>query len=139
VSDPTITGTARVGSTLTATTGQWTNNPTSFAFQWVRCPTSGGNPLGTDCPAIGGATSQAYRLTTADQGRRMRVRVTATNASGSGTSASNPTAIVAAQSPVPARESDPRISGTVRGGSTLTATTGQSTTNPTSFSVQWVR
>ena len=139
VTDPTITGTARVGSTLTATQGQWTNNPTSFGFQWVRCPASGGDPTGSDCPAIGGATGQAYTLTTADQGRRMRVRVTATNSSGSATSASNPTALVEAQSNVPARVADPRITGTARVGSTLVATQGQWSNNPTSFRFQWVR
>jgi hypothetical protein len=30
---PTITGTAQVGQTLTATTGTWTHNPTSFTYQ----------------------------------------------------------------------------------------------------------
>jgi hypothetical protein len=101
VADPVIAGTARVGSTLTATQGQWSNSPTAFRFQWVRCPTSGGNPTGSDCATIGGATNQAYTLATADQGRRMRVRVTASNAAGSATSASNATAVVAAAPPVP--------------------------------------
>ena len=30
--EPRITGTASVGSTLSATTGSWTGNPTGFAF-----------------------------------------------------------------------------------------------------------
>ena len=44
---PAISGTASVGSTLTATQGTWTENPSSFAFQWVRCPSSGGLPDGS--------------------------------------------------------------------------------------------
>lgn len=68
----------------------------------MRCPATGGNPTGSDCPAIGGATTSAYQVSTADVGRRLRVRVTATNADGSATSASNPTALVQPAAPVPA-------------------------------------
>src|SRR5687767_8859104 len=82
---PTISGDARVGSTLTASEGQWSGSPTSFAYQWVRCPASGGNPDGSDCAVIGGATTQAYVVSSADAGSRLRVRVTASNADGSAT------------------------------------------------------
>ena len=47
--EPRISGAASVGSTLSATTGSWTGNPTGFAFQWVRCAASGGRPDGSDC------------------------------------------------------------------------------------------
>lgn len=139
VSDPQISGTARVGSTLTATQGTWTNNPTSFAYQWVRCPTSGGTPTGTDCAVIGGSSTASYVVSAADLGKRLRVRVTASNADGSATAASNPTPLVEAQSKVPAKVSEPRISGSPLVGSTLTATQGTWSGNPTSFSFQWVR
>jgi len=114
VADPVVTGTARVGSTLVATQGQWSNSPTQFRFQWVRCPTSGGNPTGSDCATIGGATNQAYVLVAADQGRRMRVRVTASNAAGSATSASNATGVVQAAAPPPVATGCPSGTGTIQ-------------------------
>ena len=38
---PAITGTARVGQTLTTDRGEWANNPTSYAYQWSRCNADG--------------------------------------------------------------------------------------------------
>src|SRR6185312_17331838 len=75
--EPRITGAASVGSTLSASTGTWTGSPTSFAYQWVRCPENGGRPDGSDCASIGGATTAKYVVATADVDRRLRVRVTA--------------------------------------------------------------
>ena len=65
----------------------------SYAYRWVRCGLDGGRPDGGDCGFILGATRSNYELTGADVGFRMRVRVTATNADGSRTVASNPTAV----------------------------------------------
>ena len=136
---PTITGTPTVGSTLTATQGTWSGSPTSFAFQWVRCPSTGGLPDGSDCAVIGGATTQAYVVSSSDNGFRLRVRVTASNADGSATAASNATALVGAASQPPTRTTDPTIAGTPRVGSTLLATQGQWSNSPTSFAYQWVQ
>jgi hypothetical protein len=136
---PAISGTPTVGSTLTATQGSWTENPTSFAYQWVRCPSDGGDPTGSNCAAVGGATTQAYIVSSADAGFRLRVRVTATNQDGSATAASNATALVVAQTAAPVRVGDPVVSGTARVGSTLSATQGQWSNSPTSFAYQWVR
>ncbi len=82
---PTVTGTARPGSTLTASPGAWdagdpTTGSTSFGYQWLR---SG--------KAVTGATGPTYRAGTADLGRPLTVRVTATrpgHVTGSRTSAS---------------------------------------------------
>jgi len=138
--EPAISGSATVGSTLTATQGAWTGNPTGFAFQWVRCPASGGNSTGSDCASIGGATTQSYIVASADSGSRLRVRVTASNADGSATAASNATAHIAAAGPdKPARIADPTVAGTARVGSTLLATQGQWSNDPTEFKYQWVR
>ncbi len=92
---PMITGTAQDGQTLTATDGTWTGSPT-FASQWLRCDTAGAN-----CVPIPGATSSTYVVTTADVGSTLVVSVTATNAAGSATAQSLPTAVVATAAPPP--------------------------------------
>ena len=140
--EPRILGDPNVGSTLTATRGLWTGSPTSYRFQWVRCPDSGGRPDGSDCAAIGGATTQQYVLADADAdadadaGRRLRVRVTATNADGSATAASNATPKVGVVT-MPVNTRPPTISGTVAVGSTSTADPGEWTNRP-SFAYQWL-
>ena len=136
---PAISGTPAIGSTLTATQGAWSGAPTTFAFQWVRCPSSGGLPDASDCAVIGGATTQAYIVSAADAGFRLRVRVTASNADGSATAASNATVLIAAAAQAPVRVADPVVTGTARVGSTLAATQGRWSNAPTSFRFQWVR
>src|SRR5579872_5909169 len=74
---PSISGSARDGSDLTASHGSWDGNPSSYAYAWLRCDTQGGS-----CKAIGGATSRMYTVQTADVGSRLRVQVTATNGAG---------------------------------------------------------
>ncbi|MFF2372595.1 beta strand repeat-containing protein [Agromyces sp. NPDC058110] len=66
VATPTISGTAKVGSTLTAKTGTWTTG-TAFTYQWY----AGGT-------AIPGATASTYQLATAQKGTAVSVLVTGT-------------------------------------------------------------
>ena len=136
--EPRILGTARIGATLTANRGIWAGNPSSYRYEWVRCPESGGRPDGSDCPAIRGATDQQYDVTAADAGRRLRVRVTATNADGSTTAASNATAVIQAAPNAPSNTRPPTISGNAVVGATLTANPGQWTQQP-SFRYLWHR
>ena len=133
--EPRITGDPNVGSTLTANRGSWTGNPTSYRYQWVRCPDSGSRPDGSDCAAIGGATTQQYALADADAGKRLRVRVTATNADGSATAASNATAKVG-EATMPVNTTPPTISGSPTVGSAFRADPGEWTNRPT-FAYQW--
>jgi len=88
---PTITGTPTVGQTLTAQDGTWTNSPTSFSYQWMRC-----NGGGNKCAPIRGATLKTYVLVASDAGHTIRARVTATNTDGSATAESAQTAAIAA-------------------------------------------
>ena len=95
--EPSIVGNAIEGRTLTANQGTWSGTtPMSFAYRWLRCPTDGGAADGSNCAPIGGSAGNGstYRLRDADVGIRIRVRVTASNADGSDTAASNPTAVV---------------------------------------------
>ena len=139
--EPRISGSAIVGSTLTASQGTWTGSPTSYAYQWVRCPRGGGLPSGADCAAIGGATTTKYVVATADVDHRLRVRVTASNADGSKTVASNATALVrAADAGRPVNVQAPTLSGTAAQGQTLHVTPGTwNGQQPIAFTFNWLR
>ncbi len=133
---PTVTGTATVGETLTASNGTWSNSPTGFTYQWVRCNASGGS-----CVSVANGTQKTYTLVGADAGHTIRVRVTATNADGSASAESSQTDVVApaTSSAAPRNTDRPIVSGTPRVGQTLTADEGSWTANPTAFAFQWQR
>lgn len=137
--EPSISGNTRVGSTLSASRGTWSGSPTSYAYQWVRCDASGGQPDGSDCAAIGGATTSKYVLANADVGRRLRVRVTASNSDGSATVASNPTGVVSSAS-APVNTRRPTISGGTQVGQKLSLEPGRwNGVQPITYAFQWLR
>src|SRR5205814_7387977 len=74
---PKVSGTAEMGRQLTASTGSWSNEPTSYAYEWLRC-----NSSGAACSPIAGAASSTYLVVERDVGSRLRVRVVASNAGG---------------------------------------------------------
>ena len=90
---PSISGTAQVGQTLTASPGTWTSGVTpTYAYQWRTCDSGG-----SGCADIAGATSPTYTPVTGDAGSTIKVNVSATNAGGTtGPVASTQTATVAA-------------------------------------------
>ncbi|MFJ4339580.1 hypothetical protein [Streptomyces sp. NPDC088915] len=63
---PSLTGTVKVGRTLTLNRGTWTPAPTSYAYQWY-----------ANGRAISGATKTAFTPSRAQRGLRITVRVTA--------------------------------------------------------------
>jgi len=135
--EPRISGAAEQGRRLSASRGTWTGGSLSYAFRWVRCPADGGQPDGSNCVSIAGATGSTYVLTAADVNFRMRVRVTATNPDGSRTVASNPTGTVVGP---PVVVSSPVVRGTVLVGSVITADPGRwSGRQPITFAYQWLR
>ena len=75
---PTISGGRQAGQTLTASTAgiaDMDGVPDSFAYQWLRVDADGAsNPV-----TIPGATASTYTLTTADVGKRIKVRVSFTD------------------------------------------------------------
>ena len=94
-SPPTISGTPQEGQTLHGQRGDWSNNPKSYARQWLRCDKNGGS-----CANIVGATGSDYKLTNVDVGNTIRLRVRATNADGTTGATSVPTAVIQKAGPV---------------------------------------
>lgn len=125
-SSPAIAGPAIVGSVLTAKPGGWRPAPVATAYQWYRSGT-----------AIPGATRTSYTLTSADYGKRISVKVTASKAGYTRTAKmSASTAAVLKKisaSPIPA------ISGAPRIGAVLTAKPGAWKPSPVTLTYQWYR
>ena len=120
---PNISGTFKVGSTLTASIGNW-DQGTTIATQWLR----DGNPINS-------ATSNTYLVLPGDVGHQISVQTTGTatgyltivktsnnSTIGSGSMSSTPT---------------PNISGTFKVGSTLKVTTSAWALGA-SISFQWL-
>jgi peptidoglycan hydrolase-like protein with peptidoglycan-binding domain len=66
IPEVTLSGTAKVGKTLTAKPGTWAPAP-KFTYRWYR-----------NSVAIKGATKASYKLTAADKGKTVKVVVTGT-------------------------------------------------------------
>ncbi len=66
---PAVSGTAQVGAILTVSPGTWTNQPTSYTYQWERCSSG-------VCTPIQGATTPTYVPVGADVGDTLEAFVT---------------------------------------------------------------
>ena len=139
--NPSVTGTARVGQTLTADTSGIADadglHNATFSHQWV----SSDGVTDTDIP---GATGAAYVVKPGDAGKMIKVRVSFTDDGGNDeTLTSEATAAVAAAPPINTPATGvPTINGTAQVGETLTADVSSiadsdSLDNAT-FSYQWI-
>jgi hypothetical protein len=95
VTEPSISGTARVGGTLQANRGQWAGQtPITYAYVWLRC-----NAQGENCSEIPGADDPSYEVRDADAGKSIRVRVIAHNDVGSTSAISDFRLVVGSNQP----------------------------------------
>ncbi|MFD7073637.1 M4 family metallopeptidase [Nocardioides sp. NPDC059952] len=126
---PTISGSQRVGYTLTASPGSWNPAATTVRYQWLR-----------NGAAISGATAKTYKLSGSDHTRKIQVRVTATSSSwpaaNPGVRTSAATGAISAGYLTPVT---PSISGTRRVGYLLTTVRGEWKPAGVTYSYQWLR
>ena len=89
-----VTGTASIGSTLTANDGSWADGGsavTSTTYQWQVCP----NPASCVWADVVAADSSTYLLGSSDVGKQFRIRVSKTNGIGTTSATSSATSTVA--------------------------------------------
>jgi hypothetical protein len=88
-SAPVASGAPVLGQALSCSNGSWTGYPLPiFTYQWLR-----------DGTPIGGASTSAYVVQTADQGHSLACQVTAGNSAGSVSATSNTLQVPFAQAP----------------------------------------
>lgn len=123
--NPSITGTPVVGGTLTAKPGTWTVAGLTFGYQWLR-----------DGAAISGATKNTYQVASADAGKSLQVRVTASKTglpNGTATSAAVKAGNKLTKTPTPT------ISGPAKVGKTLKVKAGSWKPSKVTLTYQWLR
>ena len=142
---PAITGTARVGQTLTASTSGITDadglTNVSYVYRWIRLDSDGMmNPtdIGTD--------ASTYTLVAADVGKKIQVGVSFQDDSGNDealTSTAYPSGIATVPAVAAPATGAPAITGTARVGQTLTASTGgimdADGLSRVSYGYRWIR
>lgn len=128
---PTISGSAQVGSKLTASTGTWRPSPVTLSYQWRRSGV-----------AIPGANQSSYTVADADLGATITVTVTGSK-SGYNSVSMTSAATAAVTGPPVAKELTatpvPEISGTAKVGKTLTAKPGTWKPAEVALAYQWYR
>ena len=137
VTAPSVAGSPVVGVASIASIGEWEGNPTpDLSYQWQKCPAFNDLPR---CAAIPGANALSYTPALADAGQFLRIKVTATNMSGTAVAYS----AVSKDYPVasrPAISTAPTLTGGITQGTTLTATKGTWSGTPVPvLTVQWYR
>ncbi|MFI7297444.1 Tat pathway signal protein [Streptomyces sp. NPDC050121] len=122
---PKVTGTAKVAAKVTASPGNWSAAPTSYAYQWK-----------ADGKVIAGATASSYSLPASLLGKKLTVTVTAVRSGWTGASATS-VAVTVAPGDAPRATKAPVISGTAKVGRTLKTANGTWSPAATSYTYQW--
>ena len=129
---PAVSGEPRVGGTVAATAGKWTETDFTVSYAWSRC-----DAAGAACSPIAGAADGVYDVAAADLGSTLRVTVTATNSAGSATATSFASAVAVAAKPYTV--SMPTIGGGTSAGQTLSLLSPGSWTHSPAFAYRWRR
>ena len=122
---PAISGMTKVGTMLTASPGKWSPADATISFRWR-----------ADGERIAGATGATFTPTSAQEGKKLSVRVTASKLGYPSTS------VISASTPavlpgVIANTVAPAISGDAKVDATLTASAGSWYPAPDALTYQW--
>jgi hypothetical protein len=137
---PSVAGDLTQGQTLTDVAGSWSNDPTSYTYQWKAC-----NPTTLVCTVVG--SERTLLLSEAEAGDAIAVEESATNAGGSGGPVSSPTTAAVQGLPgvgnvmamAPLNSVAPVISGQITLSQTVDASTGAwQGTPPLTYTYQWL-
>lgn len=130
---PVISGNPWTTFTLTTTNGSWSGSgPITYTYQWQGCA-----PGETGCMDIPLSTNSTRSIPNELIGGVVRVKVTATDSSGSTTKTSAPTSVVLEYRP-PVNTAAPAVSGTLRTGETLTVSDGSWSGEASTYTYQWI-
>ncbi|QSR33059.1 hypothetical protein CFI00_21645 [Nocardioides sp. S5] len=124
---PTISGTGRVGTTLTSTSVAWDPAETETTLQWMRNGT-----------AISSATSATYTVAPGDLNASITLRATGALPGREPTTASS-NAITAREGAAPTATTPPRIQGIPKVGAVVTGTPPAWEQQGVQQSIQWLR
>jgi hypothetical protein len=128
----TATQTVKLGGQV----GQWAWFPNAYTFQWIRCDADGTS----NCANIASATGSVYQPKSADVGKTLKVRVSASNGNGAPTPAiSAATAVVVGHVPFNGRLPRIKNAGSPTVGHKLSGDPGSWYAEPTGYRYQWVR
>jgi hypothetical protein len=130
--EPSISGIAKVGSTLQASRGKWAGEtPITYTYVWLRCSDKGDN-----CAEIQGANDPTYEVRDSDAGKTIRVRVIARNDVGASSAISNPTSVVGSNQPPPSSTGTVPVGDLKAAGDRLVVTTVVFSPNPVTSRTQ---
>ena len=124
---PTISGTIKVGSAQTVSTGTWSNTPTAYSYQWQK------SADGISWVDLSGETASTYVPTFDIANLQIRVNVSAGNAVETSTVT---TSVISGFTP-PQATAIPAITGTKTVGQTLTSSSGTWPSTSSGYVYQW--